>query len=86
MKLAYHFEGRYAQLSMQKFSSNVVEKCLKVFDDFEKANIVFELLSVPQFKFMLQHPYSNYVIQAALKCSQVQLLSYIYIYRERERV
>ncbi|KAF3338079.1 putative pumilio 8 [Carex littledalei] len=69
-KLAYQFEGRYPQLSAQKFSSNVVEKCLKVFTESEKAKIVFELLAVPQFELMLQHPYSNYVIQAALQYSK----------------
>ncbi|KAJ4762015.1 pumilio 12 [Rhynchospora pubera] len=69
-KLACQFEGSYVLLSMQKFSSNVIEKCLKVFTESEKAKIVFELLSVPQFEHMLQHPYSNYVIQAALKNSK----------------
>ncbi|XP_078172877.1 putative pumilio homolog 7, chloroplastic [Carex rostrata] len=69
-KLANQFEGRYQQLSAQKFSSNVVEKCLKVFTESEKAKIIFELLAVPQFELMLQHPYSNYVIQAALQYSK----------------
>ena len=75
-KFASQFEGKYQQLSAQKFSSNVVEKCLKVFTDSEKAKIVFELLAVPQFELMLQHPYSNYVIQSALQYSKVQMLTF----------
>ncbi|ONK75533.1 uncharacterized protein A4U43_C03F17900 [Asparagus officinalis] len=64
--LASQFEGNYVQLSMQKFSSNVVEKCFKEFGEDVKATIVVELLSAPHFEQLLQHPYANYVIQSAL--------------------
>jgi len=42
--LASQFEGRYVYLSKQKVSSNVVEKCLKLFPDDAKAVIIRELL------------------------------------------
>ncbi|ONK74037.1 uncharacterized protein A4U43_C03F2140 [Asparagus officinalis] len=64
--LASQFEGNYVHLSTQKFSSNVVEKCLKLFTDNAQARIVIELLSVNRFEMLLQDPYANYVIQSAL--------------------
>lgn len=69
--LVSQFKGNYVQLSMQKFSSHVVEKCLKVFDEDDQATIILELLSVSQFEQLLQHPYANYVIQSALQNSKV---------------
>lgn len=69
--IASLFEGNYVQLSMQKFGSNVVEKCLKEFREDLKATIMFELLSVSQFEQLLQHPYANYVIQSALLYTKV---------------
>ncbi|XP_072971378.1 putative pumilio homolog 7, chloroplastic isoform X1 [Typha angustifolia] len=71
--LASQFEGKYIKLSMQKFSSNVVEKCLKVFTEHDKATIILELLSMPQFEQLLQDPYANYVIQSALQISKGSL-------------
>ncbi|CAN6296185.1 unnamed protein product [Urochloa humidicola] len=64
--LASQFEGGYIYLSKQKVSSNVVEKCLKLFPDDAKAVIVRELLSVSHFDQLLQDPYANYVIYTAL--------------------
>lgn len=73
--LAQQFEGKYIHLSMQKFSSNVVEKCLKVFKEADKTNIILELLSAPQFERLLLHPYANYVVYAALQNSKVNNIS-----------
>ncbi|KAL6645222.1 hypothetical protein ACP70R_016830 [Stipagrostis hirtigluma subsp. patula] len=64
--LASQFEGRYVFLSKQKVSSNVVEKCLKVFSDDDKAVIVRELIRGSHFEQLLQDPYANYVIYTAL--------------------
>ncbi|TVU50219.1 hypothetical protein EJB05_01583, partial [Eragrostis curvula] len=73
--LAQQFEGKYIQLSMQKFSSNVVEKCLKVFKEADKAKIILELLATPHLEKLLQHPYANYVIYSALQNSKGSLHS-----------
>lgn len=59
------------QLSMQKFSSHVVEKCLRVFGEDDRTTIILELLSVSQFEQLLQHPIANYVIQTALENAKV---------------
>ncbi|RLN42155.1 hypothetical protein C2845_PM01G05890 [Panicum miliaceum] len=64
--LASQFEGGYVYLSKQKVSSNVVEKCLKIFPDDAKAVIVSELLNGSHFEQLLQDPYANYVIYTAL--------------------
>ncbi|KAH0453357.1 hypothetical protein IEQ34_017681 [Dendrobium chrysotoxum] len=64
--LLSQFKGNYVELSMQKFSSNVVEKCLKVLDEDERAKIIAELLHTETFEQLLQDPYANYVIQSAL--------------------
>lgn len=71
MILASQFEGNYVQLSTQKFSSNVVEKCLKYFGEEARAKIISELLTVPRFEQLVQDPYANYVIQSALVNSKV---------------
>ncbi|KAJ0987353.1 hypothetical protein J5N97_005709 [Dioscorea zingiberensis] len=71
--LAYQFEGNYVHLSTQKFSSNVVEKCFKVFDEDRQTKIILELLSVPRFERLMQDPYANYVIQSALGNSKGDL-------------
>jgi Pumilio-family RNA binding repeat len=71
--LALQFEGRYVELSMQKFSSNVVEKCLKILSENDKGKIILELLSVPHFDRLVQDPYANYVIHTALLTSKVNL-------------
>ncbi|XP_042494864.1 pumilio domain-containing protein C4G8.03c-like isoform X2 [Macadamia integrifolia] len=64
--LISQFEGNYVHLSTQKFSSNVVEKCLKVFGEDNRSRIVHEFLSYPHFEQLLQDPFANYVIQSAL--------------------
>ncbi|KAL9258772.1 putative pumilio homolog 7, chloroplastic [Drosera capensis] len=60
------FEGHFVRLSTNKFSSNVVEKCLAHIEEC-RPKIVHELLSTPHFEELVQHPYGNYVIQSALK-------------------
>lgn len=63
--------GNYEHLSVQKYSSNVVEKCLKLTkkDDFSK--IIQELLRSPLLSQILQDPYGNYVMQTTLIESKV---------------
>ncbi|KAE9599344.1 hypothetical protein Lalb_Chr15g0090471 [Lupinus albus] len=67
------FEGNYVHLSMQKFGSHVVEKCLAVFSDENRSRVIFELLSAPCFGQLLQDPHANYVVQSALRHSEGHL-------------
>lgn len=66
-------EGSFAHLAMQKFSSNVVEKCLKVATEENKAIIAKELVSSSGLGQLLQDPYANYVIQSALQVAKGHL-------------
>ncbi|RVW56049.1 putative pumilio-like 7, chloroplastic [Vitis vinifera] len=67
--LMSQFEGNYVHLSMQKFSSHVVEKCLKHLEE-SRPRIVHEFLSVPHFEQLMQDPFANYVIQSALEVTK----------------
>lgn len=63
-------QGHYAELSMQKFSSNVVEKCLKLGGlDPEREIIIHELMTSSLLPRLLQDSYGNYVVQSALAIS-----------------
>ena len=59
-------KSHYAQLSRQKFSSNVVEKCLKAGSQVWKSQIVRELGDESAVSALLQDSYGNYVMQNAL--------------------
>ncbi|XP_039041454.1 putative pumilio homolog 7, chloroplastic [Hibiscus syriacus] len=63
--LLSQFKGHYVHLSMQKFSSHVIEKCLKHFAE-SRSQIIHELISVVHFEQLLQDPFANYVIQSGL--------------------
>lgn len=72
--LMSQFEGKFVQLSKQKFSSHVVEKCIK---DIEKSRsiIIRELVADPKFHLLLQDPYANYVIHSAINYTKVSISS-----------
>ncbi|OVA16403.1 zinc finger protein [Macleaya cordata] len=63
-------DGNYGNLSMQKYSSNVVEKCLKFGGEERRPRIIKELIHNSCLDQILLHPYGNYVIQAALNNSK----------------
>ncbi|EOA39101.1 hypothetical protein CARUB_v10011845mg [Capsella rubella] len=69
VKLLVQFRLHYAELATQKFGSHVIEKCLSKYPE-SRAEIVRELLSVPNFEYLLQDPYANYVIQTALSVTK----------------
>lgn len=48
----------------------MVEKCLRCCEE-SRSRIVPELLTVPHFDQLLQHPFSNYVVQSALEVTKV---------------
>ncbi|XP_020588923.1 pumilio homolog 12-like [Phalaenopsis equestris] len=65
------FLGNYDHLSVQKYSSNVVEKCLKLAEKDDFAKIIQELMGSDLLSQILQDPYGNYVMQTALIESKV---------------
>lgn len=56
--------------SLQKFSSNVVEKCLKMGDDEVKTQILNEIIPVENLIKLLRDSFGNYVIQTCLDCAR----------------
>ena len=64
--LCYTFQGQIPQLSKQKFSSNVVEKCLRGADPAVTRGLIEEMLNVTELEKMLRDSYANYVVQTAM--------------------
>jgi hypothetical protein len=64
--LVAQFQGRIGMLSKHKFSSNVVEKCLRCASDVSRDMIVTELLNPGEIDRLLRDSFGNYVIQTAL--------------------
>lgn len=71
MDILEQLEGNFGDLSMQKYSSNVVEKCLKYAGEERRTRIIRELVSNAHLDQVMLDPYGNYVIQAALQQSKV---------------
>lgn len=67
-KMFSKMQGHIGQLSMQKFSSNVIEKGLRWEPEFAPCAslIVSELANTDKTRALLHSPYGNYVIQKAL--------------------
>ncbi|KAI0113722.1 ARM repeat-containing protein [Nemania sp. FL0031] len=70
--LAQRFLGKIGSLSRHKFSSNVVEKCLRCASDESKDRMVSELLVPGEMERLLKDSFGNYVVQTALEHSSVQ--------------
>lgn len=64
--LCLGFHGKVPELSKQKFSSNVIEKCIRVADVSTKRVMIEELLDPTELEKLLRDSYANYVIQTAL--------------------
>eukprot|EP01089_Gocevia_fonbrunei_P019667 TRINITY_DN703_c0_g2_i1.p1 TRINITY_DN703_c0_g2~~TRINITY_DN703_c0_g2_i1.p1 ORF type:complete len:676 (+),score=113.15 TRINITY_DN703_c0_g2_i1:55-2082(+) len=65
-------KGHLVELSTQKFSSNVVEKCLTVGSATTRSWMVAELLASGQLDALIQDPFGNYVVQTAMNISDPQ--------------
>ena len=58
--------GNLYELGKEKFSSNVIEKCLEHNSEQVKERMVIEILQITNFYLFLLDQYGNYVIQKAL--------------------
>ncbi|KAJ5079563.1 hypothetical protein M0811_14432 [Anaeramoeba ignava] len=68
----------FVDLSVQKFSSNVVEKCLKVANNTIKQKLIEQLVSKQENVLKLLHdPYANYVIQTTINVANQEQQIYI---------
>ncbi|KAI1340132.1 ARM repeat-containing protein [Xylariaceae sp. FL0016] len=67
--LVKQLSGQIVTLSRHKFSSNVIEKCLRCASDESKDRMVDEILAPGEIMQMLKDSYGNYVVQTALEHS-----------------
>ncbi|OWZ11074.1 hypothetical protein PHMEG_00015961 [Phytophthora megakarya] len=67
--------GHIYELSVQKFSSNVIEKCLEKAPERVRQKYIAEITGCPKMNKMLQDQFANYVVQRALcVCAEEQCL------------
>ena len=64
--LCLSFSGSVPALSKQKFSSNVIEKCLRMADPETKRTMIEEMLLGNELEKMLRDSFANYVVQTAM--------------------
>jgi Pumilio-family RNA binding repeat len=64
--LCMNFAGNIPALSKQKFSSNVIEKCLRTADFETKRIMIEEMLHSNELEKMLRDSFANYVVQTAM--------------------
>ncbi|KAK5582538.1 hypothetical protein RB653_004123 [Dictyostelium firmibasis] len=67
-KLIVSLKDNIAELSIQKFSSNVIEKCLQLADT-PTYELIIKALTEADILSLLQDKYANFVIQTALDVS-----------------
>ncbi|KAF7306452.1 RNA-binding protein [Mycena indigotica] len=60
------FAGNVCALSVQKFSSNVIEKCVRVAEHSTRKLLIEELLNRTRLEKLLRDSYGNYCVQTAL--------------------
>ena len=68
--LCYAFGGNIPKLSKQKFSSNVIEKCLRGAQPHIATMMIEEMLNANELEGMLRDSYANYVVQTALEYAE----------------
>ncbi|KKF97300.1 Pumilio domain-containing protein C6G9.14 [Ceratocystis platani] len=64
--MVVQFRDSIGPLSRHKFSSNVIEKCIRCASDVSKDMIVEELLNPAELERCLRDGFANYVVQTAL--------------------
>lgn len=64
--LCKSFESNVSFLSKQKFSSNVVEKCIRCCSQETRRFLVAEIMVPAELEKVLRDSYANYVIQTAM--------------------
>ena len=64
--IAQALQGAFAELSLQKFSSNVIEKCLQAGDATVISIVTQEITTAKSLGQLLHDPFANYVVQTLL--------------------
>jgi predicted Zn-dependent protease len=63
-------KNKLYELSMQKYSSNVIENCLERSDPQTRSEFIIEISNSDKLANLIKHSYGNYVVQKALKIAQ----------------
>lgn len=69
-RMCYTFYGKIALLSKQKFSSNVMEKCLRMADPIVRNEMIQEMFKNNELEKMLRDSFANYVVQTAMEYAE----------------
>ncbi|WBW72957.1 RNA-binding protein [Schizosaccharomyces osmophilus] len=64
--ISQQFQGHICELSLQKFSSNAIEDCIRTASPSTRKWILDEFLSYPKIEDLLNDSYANYVMQSFL--------------------
>ena len=64
--IALGLQGAFVELSLQKFSSNVIEKCLRAGDGRVISVVCAEVTESSQLGQLLHDKFANYVLQTIL--------------------
>ncbi|KAI9285788.1 armadillo-type protein [Umbelopsis sp. AD052] len=64
--LIRRFIGNVCTLSVQKFSSNVIEKCIRVSEPDTRKCLIEEMLDKDALEKLLRDSFANYVVQTSL--------------------
>lgn len=75
--LCLNFQGHISELSKQKFSSNVIEKCVRCADMDTKAVMIHEMMQEEELEKLMRDSYGNYVIQTALEFAPAELCMHL---------
>ena len=67
------FRGQIPSLSKQKFSSNVIEKCLRGAQKNVSCAMIEEMLSTNELEKLLRDQYANYVVQTAMDYGDAEI-------------
>jgi len=62
-------KSKLNELSMQKYSSNVIEVCLERSDSQTRSDFIVEISNSDKIANLIKHSFGNYVVQKALKIS-----------------
>ena len=71
--LCYTFVGFVCGYSKQKFSSNVIEKCIRGADSQVSRVLIEEMLTPTELEKLLRDNYANYVVQTAIEYADTDL-------------
>jgi hypothetical protein len=63
--LCHNFKGSVVFLSKQKFSSNVIEKCIRVASEESRRLLIQEIVPPSELEKLLRDSFANYVVQTA---------------------